>query len=113
MPGGYAGQLLRVDLTKGSWENDPLLDDAILRKYIGGIGLAMRIILDETSADEWKAYLSERRQEAVEEAKNEISSEQDYKIRQMSADAKKTLKDTLLSMKASGDLIFVDSGDNT
>ena len=51
MPGGYAGQLLRVDLTKGSWENDPLLDDSILRKYIGGIGLAMRIILDETTAD--------------------------------------------------------------
>jgi len=51
MPGGYAGQLLRVDLSKGSWENEPLPDDATLRKYVGGIGLAMRIILDETTAD--------------------------------------------------------------
>jgi aldehyde:ferredoxin oxidoreductase len=51
MPGGYAGQLLRVNLSDGSWEKDPLPEDAILRKYIGGIGLAMRIILDETTPD--------------------------------------------------------------
>ncbi len=50
MIGGYAGKLLRVNLTTGSCENEPLPEEAELRKYVGGIGLAMRIILDETHA---------------------------------------------------------------
>ena len=50
MLGGYAGQLLRVNLTTGDWETEPLPDESELRKYVGGIGLAMRIILDETHA---------------------------------------------------------------
>lgn len=48
MMGGYVGKLLRVDLTKGSCKTEPLPDEAELRKYVGGIGLGMRILLDET-----------------------------------------------------------------
>ena len=50
MLGGYGGKLLRVNLSTGSCENEALPDEAELRKYVGGIGLAMRIILDETHA---------------------------------------------------------------
>ena len=50
MLGGYAGQLLRVNLTTGGCKTEPLPDESELRKYVGGIGLAMRIILDETHA---------------------------------------------------------------
>ncbi|MEW6662389.1 MAG: aldehyde ferredoxin oxidoreductase family protein [Bacillota bacterium] len=46
---GYAGKLLRVDLTRGtvSTENLPL---EFVRKYLGGRGLAARILYDEVPA---------------------------------------------------------------
>src|SRR3990170_4131962 len=49
MAGGYMGKLLRVDLTTGRCVKAPLPDEAVLRKYVGGIGLAMRILMDETT----------------------------------------------------------------
>tara|TARA_Y100001970_G_scaffold283401_2_gene398476 strand:+ start:95533 stop:97425 length:1893 start_codon:yes stop_codon:yes gene_type:complete len=48
MKGGYAGKLLRVNLTKGKFENSELPNEDILRKYIGGIGLGMRLLIDES-----------------------------------------------------------------
>ncbi len=51
MTGGFMGKLLRVDLTAGTCQDEPLPSDDVLRKYGGGIGLAMRIILDETTPD--------------------------------------------------------------
>ncbi|RMF83248.1 MAG: hypothetical protein D6736_21915 [Nitrospinota bacterium] len=49
MTGGYMGKLLRVDLTSQTWTTAPLPEEAVLRQYIGGIGLGMRILLEETS----------------------------------------------------------------
>lgn len=43
--GGYAGQILYVDLTSGKIEKKPL-DMAFARKYIGGLGFGTRIYLD-------------------------------------------------------------------
>jgi aldehyde:ferredoxin oxidoreductase len=48
MTGGFAGKLLRVDLTAGECSTTPLPDETILREYVGGIGLGMWIILKET-----------------------------------------------------------------
>ena len=47
MLGGYAGKLLRVDLSAGRISEEPLPSDDILRKYIGGLGLGAKIIYDE------------------------------------------------------------------
>ena len=44
---GFTGQLLRVDLTTGEIKKESLPDESVLREYLGGIGLGMRIILDE------------------------------------------------------------------
>lgn len=49
MTGGYMGKLLRVDLTAGRCVPARLPEEAVLRKYIGGIGLGMRILMDETT----------------------------------------------------------------
>lgn len=46
--GGYMGKVLRVDLTKGSIK-DEILDPEILRKYVGSLGLATKIMYDEVS----------------------------------------------------------------
>jgi aldehyde:ferredoxin oxidoreductase len=43
---GYAGKILRVDLTKGENTADTL-DESFLRKYIGGATLGIRYIFDE------------------------------------------------------------------
>lgn len=48
MKGGYVGQLLRVDLTAGSTRVTPLPDEGVLRSFIGGIGLGLKLLLDET-----------------------------------------------------------------
>jgi aldehyde:ferredoxin oxidoreductase len=48
MKGGYAGKLLRVNLDNGECSCSPLPDEKILRKYIGGIGLGMRLLIDES-----------------------------------------------------------------
>jgi aldehyde:ferredoxin oxidoreductase len=44
---GYAGRILRVDLTSGKTETEPL-DEELAKKYIGGIGLGMRLYLDNS-----------------------------------------------------------------
>ncbi|MCK5563276.1 hypothetical protein KAI30_03805, partial [Candidatus Bathyarchaeota archaeon] len=38
----YAGKILHVDLTTGKTETEPLKED-LAKKYIGGIGLGMRL----------------------------------------------------------------------
>ena len=43
--GGYAGQLLYIDLTSGHIEKKPL-DMQFARQYIGGLGFGARIYLD-------------------------------------------------------------------
>ncbi len=44
---GYAGRILIVDLTTGKTRTEPLNED-YAKKYIGGIGLGMRLWLDHT-----------------------------------------------------------------
>jgi aldehyde:ferredoxin oxidoreductase len=51
MLGGYAGKLLRVDLTSGSSSNERLPSEDVLRKYIGGVGLASKILYEELPVD--------------------------------------------------------------
>ena len=46
---GYMGKILRVDLTKGRVEVEKL-DEKLARKFIGGSGLATKILSDETGA---------------------------------------------------------------
>jgi aldehyde:ferredoxin oxidoreductase len=49
-PAGYAGALLRVDLTTGRlWEQT--FDDEFARTYVGGTGMGARILYDEVGAD--------------------------------------------------------------
>jgi aldehyde:ferredoxin oxidoreductase len=45
----YAGKILHVDLTTGKTETEPLKED-LAKKYIGGIGLGMRLFLDNSKA---------------------------------------------------------------
>ena len=47
-PGGYAGQLLYVNLSDGSLQRKPLERDFAL-KYVGGRGFSSRILWDELS----------------------------------------------------------------
>ena len=47
MLGGYMGKILRVDLTTGTME-DQVIEEDILRKYLGGSGLGARFLYDET-----------------------------------------------------------------
>lgn len=49
LKGGYGGTLLYVDLTKGKIEKKPL-DIEIIEKYIGGLGLASKILFDSIPA---------------------------------------------------------------
>jgi len=44
---GYAGRILRVDLASGKTRVDPLKED-MAKKHIGGIGLGMRLLLDNS-----------------------------------------------------------------
>jgi len=44
--GGYAGKLLRVDLSTGSF-SEVSFNEPTLRKYLGGTGLGARILYDE------------------------------------------------------------------
>ncbi|MEM3618051.1 MAG: aldehyde ferredoxin oxidoreductase family protein [Candidatus Bathyarchaeia archaeon] len=46
---GYAGKILHVDLTTGKSYTEPLNED-YAKKYIGGIGLGMRLWLDNSKA---------------------------------------------------------------
>jgi len=45
----YAGKILHVDLTTGKTTTEPLKED-LAKKYIGGIGLGMRLFLDNSKA---------------------------------------------------------------
>lgn len=47
---GYAGKILRIDLSNESFTTTALPDEKILRKYVGGIGLGMHLLLAETSS---------------------------------------------------------------
>jgi len=47
---GYSGRILRVDLTAMDFCTEEL-NDEIARKYIGGSGLAAKMLWDETTAD--------------------------------------------------------------
>jgi aldehyde:ferredoxin oxidoreductase len=47
---GYNGKILRLDLSTGDM-NFEYLDEATARKYIGGVGLAAKILWDETTPD--------------------------------------------------------------
>ncbi|MEM3626755.1 MAG: aldehyde ferredoxin oxidoreductase family protein [Candidatus Bathyarchaeia archaeon] len=44
---GYAGRILHIDLTTGKTHTEPLNED-YAKKYIGGIGLGMRLLLDHS-----------------------------------------------------------------
>ena len=44
---GYAGRILHVDLTSGKIWTEPLKED-LARRYVGGIGLGMRLYLDHS-----------------------------------------------------------------
>jgi len=44
---GYAGRILHIDLSTGKTEIEPLRED-LAKKYIGGIGLGMRLFLDHS-----------------------------------------------------------------
>ncbi len=47
---GYMGKILRVDLSKGRVETQ-LLDENLAKKFIGGSGLAAKILYDETGPE--------------------------------------------------------------
>lgn len=47
MLGGYTGKILRVNLTKKTIKEEPLPDESVLRKYIGGLGLGLRMLYAE------------------------------------------------------------------
>jgi aldehyde:ferredoxin oxidoreductase len=47
---GYNGAIVRVDLTTGEMSYEKI-DEAIARKYIGGVGLAAKMLWDETTRD--------------------------------------------------------------
>jgi aldehyde:ferredoxin oxidoreductase len=49
MPFGYHGSYLRIDVTSGSSEYVPL-SDGVLRQYLGGSGLGVKLLLDEGAA---------------------------------------------------------------
>jgi len=52
---GYTGKLLRVDLSNGSIISETL-DEATLRKYIGGVSLGAKFLYDEVPTGlEWSA----------------------------------------------------------
>ncbi len=49
MPFGYHGCYLRIDVTTGTAERVPL-GDAVLRQFLGGSGLGVKLLLDEGAA---------------------------------------------------------------
>src|SRR5258706_1189066 len=48
IPGGYAGKLLRVDMTKGKCWAEPWTAEQ-MREQVGGIGLVAMILYKETA----------------------------------------------------------------
>ncbi len=51
MRGGYIGKILRVDLTNGAITKEDLPAEDILRKYVGGVGLAVKILNEELAVE--------------------------------------------------------------
>jgi len=49
MPFGYHGCYLRIDVSNGTAENIPV-EEAILRQFIGGSGLGVKLLLDQGAA---------------------------------------------------------------
>ncbi len=47
MSAGYAGQLLRVDLTEEKASVAPLPAESVLKQYVGAWGLGLKILYDE------------------------------------------------------------------
>jgi len=45
--GGFAGRVLRVDLTRGETRSEPL-DSALAVKFVGGLGLTAKLAVDAT-----------------------------------------------------------------
>lgn len=43
---GYAGKILRVDLTNEHFSEE-VLDEPTLRKWVGGVGLGAKCLYDE------------------------------------------------------------------
>lgn len=50
MLGGYVGRLLRVNLSSGQIEAQPL-EETVLRAFIGGSGLGAKLLYEETQGD--------------------------------------------------------------
>ena len=55
MTRGYAGKLLDVDLNHNKIQ-DLVLDDAVLKSYVGGRGLATHILWDRSVAGSPQAF---------------------------------------------------------
>src|SRR5688572_15894142 len=51
MVSGYMGKILRVDLTNGTTRDEPLPDESVLRKFVGGKGLALWYLMNETTPE--------------------------------------------------------------
>lgn len=47
MFGGYMNRLLRVDLTRGKFREEKV-EEAVLKKFLGGSGLAAKILFEQT-----------------------------------------------------------------
>ncbi|MFC1990903.1 aldehyde ferredoxin oxidoreductase family protein [Chloroflexota bacterium] len=47
MLGGYAGKLLRINLSKGTINEEALPVEDVLRRFVGGTGLAVKMLMDE------------------------------------------------------------------
>jgi aldehyde:ferredoxin oxidoreductase len=45
--GGYCNRVLRVNLTEGTWSTEPLPEEGVLRKYVGGFGLGLWYLMRE------------------------------------------------------------------
>ncbi len=50
MPFGYHGRYLRIDVSSGAAKFVPI-EEAVLRQYLGGSGLGVRLLLDEGAAE--------------------------------------------------------------
>jgi len=48
--GGYTGKVLRIDLTSGTYSEEPLPDETA-RDFIGGAGFTVKYLFDEVPAD--------------------------------------------------------------
>ena len=46
--GGYTGRILRIDLTRGTFDEERV-DPSILRRFIGGVGLGIRLLYGEAA----------------------------------------------------------------